>query len=198
MSSRSVVGTLTAAAACLLAAAAWAGPQVGQPAPDFSLADAQGGLHALSQYRGRIVVLEWTNPDCPYVQRHYREGTMRVLAGAYPAQQVAWLAVNTTHYNTPAATQEWSRSQGLTYPTLIDSAGQVGRLYGATTTPNMFVIDPQGLLAYAGAVDDDPRGEKGPEARTNYVRQAIGALLASQPVSPAETRPYGCSVKYAK
>ncbi len=168
-------------------------PRVGSPAPAFALADEEGVTHDLTRYRGKTVVLEWTNPGCPYVKRHYRADTMEKLAVQYQAD-VVWLAVNSTHSNTPEESRAWKQEQGFQYATLQDADGSVGRLYGATTTPDMFVIDPEGVLRYAGAIDDDPRGKS--EAPDNYVDGAIGALLAGNNPDPAKTRPYGCSVKY--
>ena len=117
--------TICLLAALLLTATAWASPKIGETAPDFTLKDASGKSHSLSDYRGKVVVLEWTNPDCPYVPRHYREGTMTALQSAYPDSQVVWLAVNTTHYNTAEATRKWSAEKKLAYPTLLDSDGKV-------------------------------------------------------------------------
>jgi peroxiredoxin len=112
----------------LLPVLASAGAEVGKKAPDFALPDAKGQIHKLSDYRGRAVVLEWTNPDCPYVQRHYRESTTEALAASYRDSNVVWLAVNSTHYNTPEDTQRWTVEQELPYPTLLDSDGAVGAL----------------------------------------------------------------------
>jgi peroxiredoxin len=168
-------------------------PRVGTLAPDFSLPDEQGTPHKLSDYRGKLVVLEWTNPDCPYVRRHYRADTMEKLSREFDSD-VVWLAVNSTKSNTPGDSQAWKQEQGFEYATLQDPAGDVGRLYGARTTPNMYVIDPDGLLRYSGAIDDDPRG-RADEPR-NYVAGAVEALLGDAAPDPSQTRPYGCSVKY--
>ena len=171
------------------------GAAVGQPAPDFALADEQGARHALVDDRGKIVVLEWTNSQCPFCQRHARAGTMKGLAQRYSGK-VVWLAVNSSHFNTPADSQAWTKANGLPFPTLQDTDGTVGRLYGAKTTPHMFVIDAAGVLRYRGAIDDDPRGTSAKP--TNYVAQAIDALLAGESPKFVNTNPYGCSVKYAK
>jgi peroxiredoxin len=168
-------------------------PRVGSPAPDFSLPDEDGKVHKLSDYRGKLVVLEWTNQDCPYVKRHYRADTMEKLSQEFDAE-VVWLAVNSTKYNSPEDTRAWKSEQGFDYATLQDPAGEVGHLYGARTTPNMYVIDPEGQLRYSGAIDDDPRGRS--EGPSNYVSGAIHALLQGSDPDPSETRPYGCSVKY--
>ena len=165
-------------------------------APDFTLPDLDGRAHSLSQYRGKLVVLEWTNPGCPYVQRHYASDTMEKLAKRYGAQGVVWVAANSTHDNTPADTLSWKSEQGFEYATLQDSSGELGKLYGARTTPHMFIIDAQGVLRYAGAIDDDPNGDAA--TPVNYVGGAVKAVLAGASPDPSETKPYGCSVKYKK
>jgi len=190
--------SLSAAASLVLCATAFAGPQLGQLAPDFTLKDAEGKAHTLSDYRGQVVVLEWTNPDCPYVQRHYREGTMAALAGAYEDTSVVWLAVNTTHYNKPEDTRKWTKEKELSYPTLLDPDGRVGRLYDAKTTPHMFVIEPSGRLVYDGAIDDDQGGKKESSERVPYVDLAVKVALQGKMPETSQTRSYGCSVKYAK
>jgi peroxiredoxin len=177
----------------VLAADAAETPRVGALAPAFQLADEEGVVHDLTSYRGKTVVLEWTNPGCPYVKRHYRADTMEKLAARYDSE-VVWLAVNSTWSNKPEDSKAWKQEQGFAYATLQDADGTVGRLYGATTTPDMFVIDPSGMLQYAGAIDDDPRGQK--ESPDNYVDGAIGSLLAGGAPDPSKTKPYGCSVKY--
>jgi peroxiredoxin len=168
--------------------------EIGKPAPDFTATDETGAKHALSQYRGKLVVLEWTNPECPYVARHYSRDTMEKLAQGYGARGVVWLAVNSTHGNLPADTLKWKQEQGFQYATLQDSSGELGKLYGARTTPHMFIIDGQGALRYDGAIDDDPRGRK-QDAR-NFVDTGLGALLAGKSPEPTTSQPYGCSVKY--
>lgn len=181
---------------------AWAGAAsaqvdvatVGQPAPDFTLPDEDGNSHSLSDLAGQIVVLEWTSSTCPYVQRHYNSGNMQQTAAALSEQGVVWLAIDSTHYNTPADTQAWKATQGFAYPTLQDPEGTVGYLYGARTTPHMYVIDAAGILRYEGAIDDNPRGRL--ENPTNYVRQAVQALLSGEEVPVTSTDPYGCTVKY--
>ena len=181
------------AVALALPAAAAETPPIGAPAPQFSLMDEDGKPHSLGDYKGKMVVLEWTNQECPYVKRHYRADTMEKLAKEFE-QDVVWLAVNSTRSNTPEDSKEWRAEQGFEYATLQDSEGTVGRLYGASTTPDMFVIDPAGVLRYSGAIDDDPRGKV--DAPDNYVGKAIQAVLASNDPDPSQTRPYGCSVKY--
>jgi peroxiredoxin len=167
---------------------------VGRPAPDFTLADQAGTQHRLSQYRGKIVVLEWVNPGCPYVQRHYQARTMRELVEAFPGDRVQWLAIDSSHFVQPADSEAWRREHGLPYPILQDASGDVGRRYEARTTPHMFVIDGQGTLRYAGAIDDDPRGRNA--QRTNHVRTAVQALLDGRDPPLSTSEPYGCTVKY--
>lgn len=181
-------------AALFLLAAASEPPAIGKPAPDFSAVDETGAKHTLADYKGKAVVLEWTNPDCPFVARHYEADTMEKLAASLGAKEVVWLAVNSTHSNTADDTKAWRSAQGFTYATLQDSDGTVGRAYGAKTTPHMFVIDAQGVLRYRGAIDDDPHG-KG-SAPKNYVDSAMQALFAGASPDPSDTQAYGCSVKY--
>ena len=183
--------------ATLTSAPVVARPHLGQLAPRFELTDAAGQVHKLSDYRDKVVVLEWTNPTCPFVKRHYGEGTMDSLSAAYADSQVVWLAINSTHYNTVEETQKWGQAQELAYPTLLDPDGTVGRLYDARTTPHMFIIDARGMLRYDGAIDDDPRGSKDADQRVQYVGEALDAILSGENPTMATTRPYGCSVKYA-
>jgi peroxiredoxin len=173
------------------------GVAVGAAAPDFTLMDTSGNKVSLSDSEGKVVVLEWLNPDCPYVQRHYKAGTMKNLASKYGEQGVVWLTVNSTNYMDAAANAEFKASNKLPYAILVDQSGEVGHLYGAATTPHMFVIDGNGTLVYVGAIDDDPRGTNDGPA-TNYVATALDEILAGEAVTTAETKPYGCSVKYKK
>jgi peroxiredoxin len=166
---------------------------VGQPAPDFTLVDENGTSHTLSQYAGQIVVLEWTNPECPFVQRCYDNDTQPETAQAL-AGQVVWLAVDSTHFNGPDVNIAWKTQYGFDFPTLQDRDGTVGHLYGARTTPHVFIVDAAGTLAYAGAISNNPRGNE--ENPINYVTQTVAALQAGQPVPVSETEPWGCSVKY--
>jgi len=177
--------------------AAGAGVAVGQAAPGFTLTDTAGNSVSLSDYAGKVVVLEWLNPDCPYVKRHYKAGTMKKLATTYGAEGVVWLTINTTNYMDAAANAEFKAANDLPYPILVDQSGEVGHLYGAATTPHMYIIDGDGKLVYIGAIDDDPRGDGG-DGATNYVAAALDEVLAGNSVTTAETKPYGCSVKYKK
>jgi peroxiredoxin len=162
-------------------------PEIGQPAPDFGLTGIDGKTYKLSDYKGRILVLEWWNQDCP-VSRGYAP-TMKDLANKYAEQGVVWLAIDSTHYQTAAKNIEYHRQNGIPYPILMDTDGKVGHLYEAKTTPHMFVIN-KGTLVYDGAIDN--RGDR------NYVAEALGALLAGKDVPLAKTQPFGCSVKYKK
>ncbi|HYI01075.1 thioredoxin family protein [Hyalangium sp.] len=188
-------------AVMLTAALGVAGPafaadtaEVGKPAPAFTLKDEAGKEHSLAQYQGKIVVLEWTNPDCPFVQRHYKADTMQNTLKGFDGQKVVWLAVDSTSSNTPDKSASWKKGEGFTYPVLVDAEGKVGKTYGAKTTPHMYVIDEKGVLRYAGAIDDDPRGKNA--SAVNHVKTAVDSLLTGKPVPAATTEPYGCSVKY--
>jgi peroxiredoxin len=184
-------------AVAALPAIAGDGASVGAEAPDFTLAGTAGNKVSLSDFAGKVVVLEWLNPDCPFVQRHYKAGTMKSLAAKYAGKGVVWLTINSTHYMDAAANAKFKASHDLPYTILVDQSGEVGHLYGAKTTPHMYIIDADGMLVYMGAIDDDPRGTKG-NAATNYVAAALDQVLAGNAVTVAETKPYGCSVKYKK
>ncbi|HEY7120080.1 MAG TPA: thioredoxin family protein [Tepidisphaeraceae bacterium] len=166
---------------------------LGQRAPAFTAQDQQGKTVSLSDFAGKIVVLEWINPDCPFVQRHAHDHTMKDLAARY--KDVIWIGVNTTKSATNPIDADWAKQNGLTYPILNDSSSQIGQAYGAKTTPHMFVIDRKGNLVYRGAIDNDPDGKKTSD-KINYVQRALDELLAGKPVSIPETKSYGCAVKY--
>lgn len=193
----------TLATASLLAAnAAFAGT-VGQAAPDFTLTDVAGKPVKLADFRGKHVVLEWVNPECPYVMKHYDSANMQGLQKEYTSKNVVWLSVNSTRkdhgdYKSPAVMAGWmKKTGGAPTATLMDTDGKVGRAYGARTTPHMYVIDPKGQLVYAGAIDDR-RSTNPADVKTakNYVRAAMGETLAGKAVSTATTTAYGCTVKY--
>jgi len=173
------------------------GVSVGDTAPDFTLVDSAGNEVSLSDFEGKIVVLEWLNPDCPFVQRHYKAGTMKKLATKYDGEGVVWLTINSTNYMDGAANAKFKADNSLPYTILVDQAGDVGHLYGAKTTPHMYIIDGSGSLVYIGAIDGDPRGNKG-EPAVNYVAVGLDEVLAGKAVTTAETKPYGCSVKCKK
>jgi peroxiredoxin len=172
------------------------GPAIGQPAPQFTLQNQDGANVPLSSFNGKIVVLEWTNPQCPFVQAHYQKHTMTNLAAKYQSQGVTWLAINSSHGVTNADDKTWATQQNIPYPVLNDSSGAVGKSFGATNTPDMFVIGKDGNLLYKGAIDNDPDGSA--PNKINYVDQALSETLAGKPVSVPQTKPYGCSVKYAE
>lgn len=165
-------------------------------APSFTLADQNGKSHSLADYSGKIVVLEWTNPDCPFVKRHYKAQTMVNLAQKYAPQGVVWLAINSTNYADTAMNLKFVKDYDLQYPVLDDKDGKIGRLYGASTTPNMFIIDASGQIAYHGAIDDNPSGNK--TGITNYVKIALNELIDGDDISIPTVKTYGCSVKYAE
>jgi peroxiredoxin len=175
----------------------------GTPAPDFSVADAKGTTIKLSDYRGKFVVLEWTNPECPFVRAQYGADAMQALQKEAGAKDVVWLSVNSTNkahpeYKTGAQMIQWMTDKGGTPKAiLIDATSDVGRAYGAKTTPHMFVIDRAGKIVYAGAIDDR-RSVRESDRKTanNYVRAALDDAMAGRPVSVANTAPYGCAVKY--
>ena len=191
--------TIALTAMTLFAGGGAVGATNGAPAPGFTITDTGGK----AELRGKYVVLEWTNPGCPFVRKHYGSGNMQALQKEWGAKGVVWLAVNSTNANhsefkTPEQMRDWMRAQGAApAATLIDSTSEAGRAYGARTTPQMFVIDPAGTLVYQGAIDDkrsaDPADVK---TATNHVRAALTEALAGKPVTVASTTPYGCSVKY--
>jgi peroxiredoxin len=175
-------------------------PAVGDMAPAFTLKCLAGNDHTLADYKGKIVVLEWTNPGCPVVQRHYRDGLMPAAQKEAKEKGVVWLAVNSTNpghsnYREPEELKKiFTEWQAAYTSQLMDADGTTGKAYGAKTTPHIFVIDPEGKVAYNGAIDDDTRGNKAD--RINYALAAIDALLAGKAVAVTTTQPYGCSVKY--
>jgi peroxiredoxin len=172
---------------------------VGQKAPDFSLVDQDGKKHNLAQYKGKTVVLEWTNPGCPFVKRHYSANTMETTSKAYADKGVVWLAINSTNTNTAADSKKFIAEEKLAYPTLLDTDGTVGKLYGAKTTPHMFVIDPKGVVIYMGAFDDQPeRARASTSDGRNFVDEALTSAMAGRPVGTPVTTAYGCSVQYQR
>jgi len=195
--------SILTALAALAPLAARSAVTVGLPAPDFSLTDVSGHVQSLAAYHGRIVVLEWTNPECPIVRKHYRSGNMPALQRSAKAGGVVWLSINSGHPGSPgdydpARVAGWLASTGAA-PTayMRDPDGRVGRLYGAKATPNMFVIAADGTLVYAGAIDSIPSSDQADIARaTNYVRAALDSLRQGRPVAVSTSRPYGCAIKY--
>ena len=190
-------------ASFLMGTAAHAAPAVGQKAPDFVAVDTSGKQHRLSDFAGKFVVLEWTNPGCPFVRKHYGSGNMPATQKAATAKGAVWLAVNSTEraasdYLKPAALASWMNEQGAApTATLMDEDGVIGQAYGARTTPHMFIIDPKGVLVYAGGIDSIPSARPDDiKTATNYVSQALGEVYGGKPISAASTKAYGCSVKY--
>jgi len=185
------------------AVAQGAGPVVGQPAPNFSAVDADGRTRSLSQFRGKTVVLEWTNHECPYVRKHYGSGSMQALQRDATRDGVVWLSIVSSapgqqgHVTGAQAKQLTASRNASPTAVLLDPDGRVGRLYGAKTTPHMFVINAQGRLVYAGGIDDvpTPRPEDLQRARP-LVRLALADVKAGRDVAVPVSRPYGCAVKY--
>ena len=194
--------TLTLAAA-LVSSTALAAPKVGQPAPDFVGVDSQGKSHKLSDLKGKTVVLEWTNHDCPYVRKHYGAGNMQKTQKAARNDGVIWLSVISSapgrqgHVEGAQADELTTSRDAAPNAVLLDPKGKIGRLYEAKTTPHMYIIDAKGTLRYRGAIDSIPSSwaDDIPKA-TNYVTAALGQMKAGQAVKPSVTRAYGCSVKY--
>jgi peroxiredoxin len=170
--------------------------KIGATAPQFTLQDQNGKPVSLSDYAGKVVVLEWTNPECPVVQRHYKAKTMNTLVKDYSPQGVIWLAINSTKDASNSEDLAWVNEQGISYPVLNDVTGKTGHEYGAKSTPGMYVIDKTGKLVYSGAIDNDPQGDK--SEKINYVAKALDEVLANKPVAISETKSYGCAVHYAE
>jgi len=199
-----VVAVAAALAASLgLATPGMAAPAVGQNAPDFTLTDTAGKTVRLSDFKGKHVVLEWVNPGCPYVRKHYNSANMQGTQKETTAKGVVWLAINSTEtasydYMEPKKLASWMAEQkAAPTATLMDVEGTVGQAYGARTTPHMYIVNPQGTLIYAGGIDSIP-SSRADDVKTavNYVKQGVSQALAGQPLSNPTTRPYGCSIKY--
>lgn len=171
---------------------------IGQPAPTFELKDQNGNLVSLNQFASNVVVLEWFNNECPFVVKQYKNGDMNKLAAKYKDQGVVWLAINSTKSHNAEHNKKIAGEWSIDRPLLDDSEGTVGHQYGAKTTPHMYVIN-KGTLVYAGAIDSIPSAEQEDIAKAdNYVAKALDEVLAGKPVTTPESKPYGCSVKYAK
>jgi peroxiredoxin len=178
--------------------------QVGKQAPDFTLTDTNGKTHHLSDYKGKYIVLEWYQPDCPFVRKHYNSGNMQALQKEYAAKGVVWLSIDSSaagqegNYPSAELNQIATKSGAVRTALLLDADGKVGHIYGAKTTPDMYIINPQGVLVYQGAIDDKPSTDLADvKTAKNYVKSALNAVMGGQTVATASTRPYGCSVKYA-
>lgn len=162
---------------------------------NFTLTNFDGEKVGLSDFAGKIVVLEWTSYECPFVIRHYEAGTMVETGKKFADRDVVWLAINSTYSASDVGNKLFATLHGQKY-LLDDKTGQVGKLFGATRTPEMFVIDKEGEIVYRGAIDDDPYGDK--KEKVNYVAKALAELTEGKKISTANTEPYGCTVKYAK
>jgi len=180
-----------------------ASPEVGKPAPAFTLTDSNGKSHSLSDFKGKFVVLEWVNFGCPFVKKFYDAGEMQKLQAEHTGKDIVWLSICSSAegkqgHHTPAELQAKLESigfKGTGY--LIDADGTVGKAYDAKTTPEMFVVNPEGVLIYKGAIDDKPSPDSADiAAARNFVAAALGEATGGQAVTTAETKPYGCSVKY--
>jgi peroxiredoxin len=178
-------------------------PQTGTPAPGFTATDSKGRQHTLAAYKGRMVVLEWTNHECPYTVKHYATVNMQALQKSATEAGVVWLTVTSSrpgmqgHVDGLEADALTDERKAHPTAVLLDREGSLGKLYGARTTPHMYVIDPAGALVYMGAIDDQPSANHASvKVARNYVREALDAVAGGRPVAIASTRPYGCSVKY--
>jgi len=179
--------------------------KVGDPAPDFTATDSNGKTHHLADYKGKFVVLEWHNQGCPYTRKHYESGNMQRLQKEWTSKGVAWFTVissapGTQGYVTAGQENDFVKKVGAD-PTavLLDPDGMLGHLYDAKTTPHMFVIDPKGMLVYNGAIDDRPTTDQADiSGANNYVSAALQEAMTGSRVAISTTRPYGCSVKYAR
>lgn len=175
--------------------------EVGAAAPTFALTGVDGKTYDLAKQRGKTVVLEWYNPDCPFVKHAHGEGgALRTLGNDWTAKNVVWWAINSGAEGKQGHGQVRNEASlaeyGVTYPVLLDPTGATGTAYGAKTTPHMFVINPEGQIVYQGAIDNAPLGDSGGKAVVNYVDKALTEHLAGKAVVTASTKPYGCSVKY--
>jgi peroxiredoxin len=191
-------GLLTATAAL-----SFAEIEVGKAAPNFTLPDTNGKARSLSDFKGKFVVLEWYQPDCPFVGKHYRSGNMQSLQKEYTAKGVVWLSIDSSapgqqgNYPAKKLNEIGASDEAARTALLLDPDGKVGRLYGAKTTPDMYIIDPKGTLVYEGAIDDKRSTDLADvKTATNYVKTALDAVMAGKTVPTTATRPYGCSVKY--
>jgi peroxiredoxin len=178
-------------------------PPVGQPAPTFAVTDTKGKSHTLESYKGKWVVLEWFNHDCPYTKKHYGSDNMQSLQREYTGKGVVWISVLSSargkqgYRSVAEANEEMVEKKASPSFIVRDTVGTLGRMYGARATPQLFVIDPEGVLRYAGAIDDKPSARaKDIQAANNYLKAALDAGLAGQPIAVATTQPYGCDVKY--
>ena len=187
---------ITLSGLVITCALAFADAEVGKAAPDFTVTDVNGKAHKLSDYKGKIVVVESYNLDCPYVANHYNTGAMQELQGNVTTKDVVWLTVNSSYDDAAKAKKEVADKK-IKSTVVYDPAGKIGKAYGFKTTPHMVVIGKDGKVAYNGAIDDKAETEGDPRAAKNYVKDAVAKLQSGQPVAVAKTKPYGCGVKYA-
>ena len=187
----------------LLAGPVSAAVQVGKAAPDFKLTSIDGTDVSLSELSGKVVILEWFNRECPYVKKHYRNGDMQALQREAVAKGVVWLTIDSTSqghrsFTAPAEFKTLVAALGISSTAVLsDASGDVGRTYGARTTPHMFIIGKDGTLLYQGAIDDNSSSHGDPKEAKNFVKAAIAEIEAGKAVSVSESKPYGCSVKYS-
>jgi peroxiredoxin len=201
---RAVVYVAVAVAALVIVLAARAAT-VGQAAPTFTGKDSQGKMESLAEYRGKYVVLEWTNRDCPYTKKQYDSGNMQSLQQEWTAKGVVWLTVLSSapgeqgYLDAAQENAQLARAHAQPTAAILDPSGEIGKLYSAKTTPHMFIIDPDGKLIYAGAIDDKATTNTADvKTAKNYVSAALTQAMAGQRIQVASTRPYGCSVKYGE
>ncbi|MCL4813343.1 MAG: thioredoxin family protein [Vicinamibacteraceae bacterium] len=202
MKATRILGVLVAA--ILLTTFTLSAARVGEPAPGFTGTDTKGKAHALADYKGRFVVLEWHNRDCPFVKKHYGSGNMQALQKEWTEKGVVWLTIISSapgqqgHQTADAANAFFAGQKWAGSAIILDPQGKIGHLYEAKTTPHMYVIDPNGRLVYNGAIDDKPTSDVAdvPTAK-NFVGAALTEAMAGKPVTTPTSRPYGCSVKYA-
>jgi len=201
-----MIKTLVIACGLVVATAglSFAETEVGKSAANFTLPDTNGKTRTLADFKGKFVVLEWYQPDCPFVRKHYNSGNMQSLQKEYTAKGVVWLTIDSSapgeegNYPAKKLNQIASRDGAARTALLLDPDGKVGRLYGAKTTPDMYIIDPTGTLVYEGAIDDKRSTDLADvKTATNYVKTALDAAMTGKTVPTTATRPYGCSVKYA-
>ncbi len=187
----------------LLVAPAFAEVETGKAAPNFTLTDTKGTSHSLADFKGKHVVLEWYNPDCPFVVKHYKPGNMQALQKTYTDKGVVWLSINSSatgkqgHYSAAEFNKLIAESKSAPTALLLDQDGKVGKQYAAKTTPHIYIINPEGTLIYQGAIDSKPSADSDDIASSeNYVKTTLDAALAGKPIKVGSTKPYGCSVKY--
>ena len=177
--------------------------KIGDAAPTFTLKDSEGNEHSLSDFKGKYVVLEWINYECPFVKKHYDSGNMQMLQKKYTDKDVVWLAICSSaegkqgNYSMDEIKTRSEAHKANFTAYLVDAGGEVGKAYGAKTTPHMYVINPEGVLEYAGGIDDIASADKEDIAKaTNYVSKALDELMNGKEVEVKTSKPYGCSVKY--